>query len=101
MVMPMMPPKARAATLRVPAVPRRKDGTERDRAATRNMVSQSLNFEVVDQIRDLLGMTVVTAVPMPNMAEKAYRKLIRSGLRRAMRPVKRLHQPKAKTSNSR
>lgn len=33
MVMPMMPPKARAQTLTVPAVPRRKEGTERERAA--------------------------------------------------------------------
>jgi hypothetical protein len=36
MVMPTMPPRARALMLIVPAVPRRKEGTERVRATTAN-----------------------------------------------------------------
>ena len=52
MVMPMIPPSARPAIDKVPAVPRRNDGTDSARATT--------------------GITVVTAVPIPNKAEKAY-----------------------------
>ena len=65
--MPMMPPRARAATLRVPAVPKRKEGTDKTSAT--------------------MGMTVVTAVPIPAIEEKAYAQLRRFGLTKAMSPT--------------
>jgi hypothetical protein len=41
MVMPTMPPRARALMLIVPAVPRRKEGTERARATTAKELCES------------------------------------------------------------
>ena len=67
--MPTMPPRARAEMLSVAAVPRRKDGTESAKATTAKYQSQHLDGGRT--IDDLLGITVVTAVPRPNSAEKA------------------------------
>lgn len=43
-------------------------------------------------------MFVITAVPIPNMAEKAYAQLRRLGVIRAISPVNRAHHTKAETS---
>lgn len=66
-VIPTMPPRARQLMLMVPAVPSRNDGTERPKAT--------------------MGMTVVTAVPIPKSAENTHAMARRLGLTIAIKPV--------------
>jgi hypothetical protein len=60
-------------------------------------------FQVPEEYHQhyLLGITVVTAVPIPNKAENTRAIASRSGVTRAMRPMNRAHHATDPTSNTR
>lgn len=70
----------------VAAVPMRKEGTERPRATTGDEKSVEVIYFRVQ--KEVPGIVVVTAVPMPNRVEKAYAQLSLCEFTRAMSPVK-------------
>jgi hypothetical protein len=87
-VIPTMPPRARQDMETVAAVPIRKDGIESASAVTKHNGGSELSCSVSEmKSRILPGMVVVTAVPAPNNAEKAYAQLFLSGVIRPIKPI--------------